>query len=251
MFLSLTFLQLNVQTRNGVFEILEYFLLHIKIFGNAQSGCSLDLNFGLFFDLSLKLLVFLFQGLDLFLKFVDLCAHSMIPLDLLNGRSSWLVVGGLRIRNRGVVVGGTFEPILLLFGASKLDTLFLVTECIEIVEDCTLDICGIVEIKVAIFILFAEHFVDIQQGCVIFQVNVDLLRHSWLAVASLFEFVKAAIQFITVIMWIDLVKWPVIVMHIIVIFILVLFQLFHIPLHLVLVEQRRWELLTIPDQFLR
>ena len=251
MFLSLTFLQLNIQTRNGVFKILEYFLLHIEVFGNAQSGCSLDLDFGLFFDLSLKLLVFLFQTLYLFLKFVDLCTHRMIPLDLLNGGSSWLVVGGLRIRNWRVILGRTFEPILLLSGASKLDTLFLITECIEVVEDCTLDICGVVEIKVAIFVLFAEHFIDIKEGCVIFQVNMDLLRHSWLAVAPLFEFVKAAIQFITVIMRINLVEGPVIVMQIIVVFILVLFQLFHIPLHLILVEQRRWNLLTIPDQFLR
>ena len=81
---------------------------------------------------------------------------------------------------------------------------------------------------------------------------MDLLRHSWLAVTSLFEFVEAAIQFITVVICIDLVEWPAIeIMQIIVVFILVLSQLFHVLFHLILVKQRRWNLLPIPCQFLR
>lgn len=176
----------------------------------------------------------------------------MISLDLLNGRSPWLIIGRLRIGNRRVVVGGTFQTILLLFGLSKLDTLFLVTEGVEIVEDCTLDIGGLLEIEVRIVVLFAKHFVDIEKGCIVLQVNVDLLRHPWLAVASLFQFIEAAIEFVTVILFINLVKRPVIkIMQIIVIFILVLFQLFHIPFHLVLVKNSRWNALTVPRHLLR
>ena len=72
-----------------------------------------------------------------------------------------MIIGRLRIGDRRVVVGRTFEPVDVLFGLSKLDTLFLITECIEIVEDCTLDICGLLEIKVRIVTLFAEHLVHV------------------------------------------------------------------------------------------
>lgn len=137
----------------------------------------------------------------------------MISLDLLDRGCGRLVNGRLRIWNRREILRRTLEwVLLLLFDLSEGDTLLLVAECIEVVEDCAFNVCGFIEIKITILVLFIEHFIDIQKRCIIFQINMNLLRHPRLAVDSLIKFVEAAIELVTVVLRLNIIEWPVVVL---------------------------------------